>query len=151
MQIAERKVVDTASGPVAGLLSRAYIVVREPERDYTGEGWLSGGREFPFRTVRITTVVTPDLAGPLIQPGVMSRKVGVQDSAGAQVRPFPFHLIATDVSGAQLDFTAGMYWIDQREVPKVLSPAQTGYGSDEEKFEKLWPATHRVREGPAGQ
>jgi hypothetical protein len=135
VQIAERKVVDTPAGPVAGLLSRSFIIVREPVRDYAGEGWMHSGREFPFSTVRITTLVTPDLAGPpRLVPGALSCKVAIQDTATAPPRPFPFHLVVTDVSGAVRDFTAGMYWIDKADpgnLPQLLPQAAFAYHVDE--------------------
>jgi hypothetical protein len=45
---------------------RMFVVVREPERGYPGSvpNQPYGGRAMPWRTVRITTSVTPNLAAP---------------------------------------------------------------------------------------
>jgi gas vesicle protein len=65
----ERKFRRTPRGDMAAyLMQRLYIIVRQRVRDFPADG-LAGqryqGRDFPFRSVEITTKVTPNLNLPV--------------------------------------------------------------------------------------
>jgi hypothetical protein len=123
--ITERKVSDTPSGPVAALLQRQFITVREPFHDYTTEVYPFEGREMPLRTLTFKTLVTPDLMDPAPRifvppsgsPGLPnSIKVVLPDGT-----PVPFHLVGTDVSGHSIDLTTGLFWISDLDEPALAS------------------------------
>ena len=65
VQISERKFERTSKGIVALLRYREFIVVREPYKEYPGPGQAdltsSDGRNFPYRSLKITNLVTPNL------------------------------------------------------------------------------------------
>ena len=74
VKITERKIrdvplADGSTTPLAYLVQRMFIVVRQPLRDYTVPEVHSqlenGGRGLPFKNIRLTTLVTPDIANPL--------------------------------------------------------------------------------------
>jgi hypothetical protein len=101
VKVTERKFLDDPTGrTTAYQMQRHYVVITEPEKDYTflAATTASGGRDFPFRKIRITTLVTPNLDTP---PGgnwnFFIPKVNGQ--------PFLFHIIATDWDGKTSDFS----------------------------------------------
>jgi len=122
VQITERKVTDTADGPVAALLQRQFIIVREPFHDYSTDAYPFQGREMPLRTLAFKTLVTPNLMDPAPQiPGLTNNKsMKVAKSMKVVLpdgTPVPFHLVGTDVAGNSVDLTVGLYWIDDEDTP----------------------------------
>jgi hypothetical protein len=120
IKITERKFSDTAlpeggTTPVAHMIQREYIVVREPEKSYRGQ--LNGkpetlaGRKMPLTKIRLTTLVTPDLCQPLGVFGLPPSTLPHTDfsfwiQVGSSVpQDFLFHAIATDISGHEIEFT----------------------------------------------
>jgi hypothetical protein len=112
IKITERKFIDTAvpeggTTPVAHMIQREYIVVREPEKFYRGQ--LNGlpetlaGRKMPLTKIRLTTLVTPDLHQPLPIIGGTNFSFWIQ--TGGSPQDFLFHAVATDISGHQIEFT----------------------------------------------
>jgi hypothetical protein len=118
VRITERKVSDPAGGPVAALLQRQFIIVRELFHDYSADAYPSAGREMPLRTLTVKTLVTPNLIDPSVQiPGLTgnnSLQVVLPDGT-----PVPFHLVGTDVAGNDVDLTVGMFWIDDNDMPSL--------------------------------
>lgn len=121
-----RKMVSVdVPGNIAYLRQRMYIVVREPERFYdkkTGvknQNGHSYDLQMPFNSVRITTLVTPNLDDPDYsdikdkKQSLFWPKVGNKD--------FQFHLIAEDLDGNQVEFTAPLVFVDQREAKENAS------------------------------
>lgn len=111
--ITERKITQFGDGPVAALLQRQFIVVREPFKNYSGAPYRSAGREMPIKTIQVTTLVTPDLmlgAGTAIPGLPNSIKVLLPNG-----QPAPFHLVGTDVAGASFPFDAGMLWLSDAD------------------------------------
>ena len=139
IQITERKVSDTATGPVAALLQRQFIIVRETFHDYSADAYQFAGREMPLHTITVKTLVTPDLMIPQVNPacqitgliGHHSQKVMLPDGT-----PVPFHLVGTDAADNEVDLTVGMFWIDDAdELPLGASGTRDGvaaaYDGDE--------------------
>jgi len=101
VKITERKLKPGGFGnletqPVAYLLQREFIVVREPTKSYQH-------RDVPFRSATIKTLVTPNLDpspfGEILKHGrnAFWPKVGTND--------FLFHIVATDWEGErEIDF-----------------------------------------------
>lgn len=126
VKISERKVEPTPvdGDPAAYVRQRMYIVVREPERVFTGSGHKHGGREMPFKRVRITTVVTPDLDPPWESP-LGADPPGPPLGGAAGTPPilafwprvgnadFRFHLKAWDWEGHEVDFVLPLAFVRQ--------------------------------------
>jgi hypothetical protein len=98
--VTERKFRENPAGrTTAYLMKRTYVVVTEPEKDYTylETTTASGGRNFPFKKIRITTLVTPDLdTPPNVNWNFFIPTVNQQ--------PFLFHMVGTDWDGQTSDF-----------------------------------------------
>ena len=118
VKITERKFHNNLPGNPAYLRQRMFIIVREPETTYGNTGLTTPGpddhsydRQMPFRRVRITTLVTPNLNKPedsdlggLLQ-SLFWPRVGSAD--------FQFHLIAEDFEGHEIEFTTPLLFADQ--------------------------------------
>jgi len=117
IQISERKIErPIAGGPMVALLRyREFIVVKEPIKTYPGPGQeqlsFSKGRNFPFRNLRITTLITPNL-----DPKENS-KIGSVPASSIAFWPkvsgqdFQFHLIGEDWAGDSCEFSMPMVFI----------------------------------------
>ena len=99
--------------PVAYLRQFMYIVVREPEKDYTHEGLAHDGREMPLQKIRLTTLVTPKIDYPYTgSPAITDRSFWVMVGG----KDFLFHAIGTDVEGNQIDFTIPLIFVPNSEM-----------------------------------
>ena len=134
IKITERKFTDTAlpgggSTPVAPLIQREYIVVREPENQYrgnlSGPAELIAGRKMPLTSVRLTTLVTPDLTQPLVPLPGTQFSFWVQ--VGTAAEDFRFHAVGTDVGGNQVDFTCALIFASLVDTPDNLAFIQSAY------------------------
>jgi hypothetical protein len=126
VKVTERKVVPpggTVTSPTAYLRQHMYIVVREREKAYDPGTFTYGGREMPFlRDVRIETIVTPDINPPaIINNCTASFWIDVGSSG------FPFHVSATDLSGARIDMHAQLIFMSVSE--QSLQGVQSEYRS----------------------
>jgi hypothetical protein len=140
IKITERKFRDTplpsgGSAPVAYLIQREYIVVREPEKQYrgnlTGNAEIVAGRKLPLTNVRLTTLVTPDLTQPLVPlPGT---QFSFWIRVGASATDFRFHAVGTDISGNQVDFTCALIFASLVDTPDNLAPIQAPYRNSGER------------------
>src|SRR5690606_34462740 len=87
-----------------------FIVVREPEKAFNNRG-------LPFKKVRLTTLVTPDIAPPEIFTGTSrSFWVKVYTSATSQAL-FRFHAVVTDVAAKESDATIPMMFVSISDLP----------------------------------
>jgi hypothetical protein len=114
VKVTERRFEASPSGvPVAYLRQYMYVVVKEPEKYYPGEGLADDARGMPWRRVRLTTLVTPyiDYPYPPQPPAVTDRSfwvmVGKQD--------FLFHGYAEDVAGNRVDFQKPLIFVPDSE------------------------------------
>lgn len=122
VKVTERKVQTVPSGsatgsPCAYMRQRMYIVVREPEKIFSDNEYQFSGRAMPLRkSIRLTTVVTPNIDDPSAAP---QRIPGTSYSFWVYVSgaPFQFHCVATDVTGRTSDFTAALIFVPISEVP----------------------------------
>jgi hypothetical protein len=120
VKVTERKLRPVPDGPLKGklaayLFQRMFIVVREPEITYD-YSWLGSegsrlNRKHPFKTMRITTMVTPNLDPPDESNDV--------DGKGQQVfwphvgqKPFLFHLVGEDWRGERSELTAPLIFVE---------------------------------------
>lgn len=101
VKVTERKFIDEGGIVVAYLMQRMFIVVREQVRTFDD-------RAMPFKRVRLTTLVTPDIADPhVIASTNRSFWVEVVTADAGRTR-FRFHAVGTDHGDANVDFTIPM-------------------------------------------
>lgn len=133
IKITERKFRPAEEGDmqnqlVAYLTQRMYIVVRQPEMVYSSYGYTYEGREMPFKRVRITTLVTPNIEKPE-NSGVLNPKT--QQAFWPRVAGdyFRFHMVAEDVEGQQSEFTAPLIFVDNTVAKDstIMGTVQTEY------------------------
>lgn len=133
VKVTERMMVDDdpLRGRLAHLVQRQYIIVREPLRNYRDPAVLAEledqGRGLPFRSVRLTTVITPDIADPSdpLKPNIRLGattgfwvRLGTGQSASDD---FMFHGVGEDVGGNLIDLTLAMVFVPNEDV------TETGY------------------------
>jgi hypothetical protein len=128
IKVTERKFHPTHPGNVAYLRQRMFIVVRQPERIFNASGVRTAQQEsydrmMPFRWVRITTLVTPNLMPP--------EDSQVQNYTQNMFWPrlssgdFFFHLIGEDIEGRQVEFDAPLLFVSSE---KSLDAVAMGHG-----------------------
>jgi len=105
IKVTERKFKVMSTGVIgAYLMQRLFIVVREPEKRFSDRG-------IPFKRVRLTTLVTPDIADPALIPGT-DRSFWVEVMTSATMRGlFRFHAVGTDMDDNAVDFTIPMMFV----------------------------------------
>lgn len=130
IQISERKFERTKQGIVALLRYREFIVVREPIKEYPGPGQedltFSDGRNFPYRSLQVTNLVTPNL-DPKENSNVFASKPArgqgpcpeTDPQSGAAIAFWPqvsgedfnWHLIGEDWAGQTSEFSVPIIFI----------------------------------------
>jgi hypothetical protein len=133
VKVTERKVVPAdgavVTTPTAYLKQHMYIVVREREKRYDGGAYLHDGREMPFLdSVRIETVVTPDIDKPVYLPeGTSGTSATPSSSFWIDVggSGFPFHVTALDAGGSRVDLFAQLIFMSVSE--PSLAAVQAAY------------------------
>jgi hypothetical protein len=106
IQVTERKFEEKNGIVVAYLMQRMFIVVREPEKTFATQDFGN-----PFKRVRLTTLVTPDIAQPELIGGT-SNTFWVKVFVGAGSTDFfRFHAVGNDVEGNTVDFTVPMLFV----------------------------------------
>jgi hypothetical protein len=107
IKVTERKLQSIDSGPTTAYLrQKFYILVREPEKSY--DSLLAAQqRNLPFRKIRITTLVTPD-----VQPAIDDfERYAFFPTTGPN--SFLFHIIGTDWELQTSEFSAPLYFVEQ--------------------------------------
>lgn len=114
IKVTERKFHKTGSYMTAYLRQRMYIVVRQPEKEYPAFGQKNDARDLPFRRLRITTLVTPNLDEPSNDAVVVNGSNKGQSAFWPNVlaKPFQFHIIGTDWEGRNIEFTSPAIFIE---------------------------------------
>ena len=101
-------------GQPAFLRQRMFIIVRRPEMVFDEGLSTSRGRQMPFRSVRIKTLVTPNLASPGTAP-IKGSGTDAQNAFWPQLAPgddFHFHFVAEDFAGQTVDLSMPLAFID---------------------------------------
>ena len=122
IKVTERKFEETNGIVGAYLMQRMFIVVRKPVMDFA-----AADRGNPLKSVRLTTLVTPDIADPKL--GITTnRTFWVEVMTSTTTRDyFRFHAVATDVEGNTVDFTAPLLFVSISDIgnstnqPKVIA------------------------------
>lgn len=105
-------------GHVAYLFKRMFIMVRQPTRSYSH-------RETPFRTVTLRTRITPNLQEPTHPDssvlGLGKEGFWPRAPADGGFTDFPFHIVATDWEGRELEFNTPLIFVSKNidELPKI--------------------------------
>jgi len=126
IKVTERKFQEKDGSPVAYLVQRMFIVVREPEKDYTQAPLANAGRGMPIEKIRLTTRVTPTIANPYPAPGdPVFPGVEVPGADGSfwvrvaggpgGIQDFMFHALTQDVAGNWSEFNAAMIFVPLSE------------------------------------
>jgi hypothetical protein len=111
VKVTERKFEEKNGVVVAYLMQRMFIVVREPEKAFAADDFGN-----PFKRVRLTTLVTPDIAPPDVLGGT-DRTFWVRVFVGPGPTDFfRFHAVGTDVEGNAVDFTVPMLFVSVSDV-----------------------------------
>jgi hypothetical protein len=113
VKVTERRFEPPAPGapPVAYLRQYMYIVVREPERVYSGLA--DDGRGLPFRRLRLTTLVTPHINYPYPpSPAAITDRSFWVMVGGAD---FHFHGYGEDHDGRPVDFNRALIFVPNSE------------------------------------
>ena len=114
VKVTERKFHPGTPGNIAYMRQRMFIVVRQPERTfgYTGLRTPNGQSydlQMPCTSVRITTVVTPNIDKPSnADVGAYDRNMFWPRVGGVA---FPFHVVAEDLEGRKIEFDAPMLFV----------------------------------------
>lgn len=121
VKITERKFREVDNKVVAYMIQRMFIVVREPEKHFND-------RHLPYRRVRLTTLVTPDIALPDVKFGTQrSFWVEVQTATGRAM--FPFHGLARDHNDQESDFAIPMMFVSISDLPKNAATVAKYYNA----------------------
>lgn len=111
VKVTERKFRENNGIVGAYLIQRMFIVVRDPDKEINHLG-------NPLKHVRLTTLVTPDIADPddievRIKGTYRSFWVKVQAPMGLQ--HFMFHAIGTDHGNHVIDFTVPLIFVSKSD------------------------------------
>lgn len=111
IKVTERKFEETNGIVGAYLMQRMFIVVRKPVMDFAPTD-----RGNPLKSVRLTTVVTPDIADPTL--GITTnRTFWVEVMTSMTTRDyFHFHAVGTDVEGNTVDFTVPLVFVSISDI-----------------------------------
>lgn len=124
VKITERKFKEVDGIVGAYMMQRMFIVVREPVRTF-------GARGLPFKKVRLTTLITPDIASPQQIAGT-KRSFWVEVLTSQTTRAlFPFHAVGTDKAGEEIDFTIPMMFVSISDIPDNTSIVAGAYNAEE--------------------
>lgn len=109
IKVTERKFRQETNFVGAYLVQRMFIVVREPEKSFAKDE-----RGMPFKNVRLTTLVTPDIAEP-------KRITNTDRSFWVEVLTpgrefFQWHAVGTDIAGDRVDFTTPLMFVSKSDV-----------------------------------
>ncbi len=122
--------IEQKTGNTAYLRQRFFIIIRERERKFVDPTLCNkaGNRFFqfqlPFSSVRILTVVTPNLDPPNANPSQVSGLGQTMFWPHVNGEPFRFQCAATDLDGRTVHFELPMIFIDNTLVnPGPLSTA----------------------------
>ncbi|MDH5774226.1 MAG: hypothetical protein OEZ57_04855, partial [Nitrospirota bacterium] len=119
VKISERKFERTNKGIVALLRYREFIVVREPIKEYPGPGQedltFSDGRNFPYRSLQITKLVSPNLdkkeLSPVFESGQHDNRIAFWPKVTGE--DFQWHVIGEDWAGQKSEFSLPLIFIDK--------------------------------------
>lgn len=136
IKVTERKFHKTGSYMTAYLRQRMFIVVRQPLKEYPAYGQENDARDFPFRSLRITTLITPNLDKPELDAIAGKGQSAFWPHVAGP--PFQFHLIGQDWEGRTTEFTAPLLFIDNTVAQNtvVTTAAKTDYDAKTDRSKR---------------
>ena len=145
VKVTERKIHNGPQGRVAYAFQRMFIIVREPEKQFTAATVLPGGSRadlaMPLKSVRIVTRVTPDLDLPVSLPGG-SGLLFVPRVGGP---PFPFKVVAVDRESNVVEFRAPLTFMERDRNSGKPGDANTSpLKLSLDQYNNLGPADRRM-------
>ena len=151
VKVTERRFIEQNGAPVAYLIQRMYIVVRQPELNYSG-ALPHDNRGMPLTRIRLTTLVTPDIAFPFAAPAnITSGTFWVMLGPAGSEQDFKFHAVGTDIAGQTVEFTASLIFVPFSDQPNSFSAVFTTYnGSGERRLCRV-PGQKLRLAPPAGE
>lgn len=118
IKVTERKFEEAKGIVGAYLMQRMFIVVRKPVMDFAATD-----RGNPLKSVRLTTLVTPDIADPKLLTPNRTFWVEVMTGPGPNDRTkFHFHAVGTDVEGNTIDFTVPLIFVSNSDIGTATTP-----------------------------
>ena len=111
IKVTERKFKENGGIVAAYLIQHMFIVVREPEKQFND-------RSNPLKRVRLTTLVTPEIAEPEPLKGT-DRSFWIKVKTGGTKTYFDFHAVATDISGNLSNFTLPLMFVSLSDLPNI--------------------------------
>jgi hypothetical protein len=127
IKVTERKFEEANGSVGAYLMQRMFIVVRKPVMDFADTD-----RGNPLKSVRLTTLVTPDIADPKLLTPNRTFWVEVMTGPGPNDRTkFLFHAVATDVEGNKVDFTVPLMFVSKSDLV-ATDPVVAAYNNKTE-------------------
>ncbi|GGS21402.1 hypothetical protein GCM10010252_70740 [Streptomyces aureoverticillatus] len=123
VKVTERKFDPHRPDNAAYLNQRFFVMVREPVRHYGSADDIPDQKRlrrlFPFRSVRLLTLITPDLLTPEPIPGLSA--IGGAPNfkfaffpVTAEENPFAFRVSMVDLDGRVLEFRTPMAFVGKR-------------------------------------
>lgn len=111
VKITERK---TDSG-FALNRTREFVIISEAEKKYLGDTFMA----FPFRQIRIHTLITPNLDQPIraFEKSVTADKSNFAITVGG--KGFPFKISGVDPEGREIDFELPLVFVGTNVVGKA--------------------------------
>ena len=138
IKVTERKIRNFSKGGyIAYMYQRMYIVVRQPQMMYPALNQPYDARRTPFRNVRLTTLVTPNLD----QPDVGQSKIGSYGDEAFWPRvageDFLFNAVAEDWEGNMVEFSAPLAFVNNKWAfdYNAIDDVAATYGSSRQKRE----------------
>ena len=128
------KLPDGSTTPVAYMVQKMFIVVRERVRDFSDAPLMAltdDGRAMPLKRVRLTTTVTPTITYPYAPPPAIGKNgvfwIMVEEATGDA--DFRFHGIGTDIAGDEIDFNAALIFVPNSRCSVLadLNATRTAY------------------------
>jgi hypothetical protein len=112
IKVTERKFrTSVVDKKVAALRQRYYIIIRQPEIVYSPTSQRNLGRENPFRSIHVTTTVTPNLDPPGDSDVESHGEAAFWPTVSSNL--FKFHIIAEDIEGRVSEFLIPAIYIDE--------------------------------------
>jgi len=134
IKITERRIVDDPErGTLAHLYQRMFIVVRQPLRNFADPEVSAhledGGRGLPFQSIRLTTLITPDIADPNLTKIVPTGSAfWVRLGSGASAADnFKFHGIAEDIGDNPIDFSCALVFVPNSAITASDGKSPVGF------------------------
>lgn len=143
VKVTERQIRHMGGRPLAYQVQRMFIMVRQPLKDYGAvmsdplvtsaiPKFAHYDRYMPLRSVRLTTLVTPDIDHPRSGKGWINGtefSTWVMVNIGGTIEDFKFHGIAEDYHGRHAEFSVPLIFIPFTEAADKRETVHLAYAT----------------------